>query len=201
MQAGSVNEKYALPAVERQSAGSLDKNAFLQLFIAQLKNQDPLNPQDSSSFMAQLAQFGTLEQLANLNKEIVQLRLSQEMSEASALLGKRVKVEGEAIEGRVEKVSFAGDEVKLLIDGKSYGLYQVVEIFPEEAPVTAVEPAGSAAVQELLAASALLGRQVTILSDPEEITGTVEKAAFENGGLRLFVNGSGYSLEQVTEVK
>lgn len=109
---------------------TLDMNAFLQLFIAQLKNQDPMSPQDSNAFMAQLAQFSTLEQLTNISKEIGQLRLAQEMSEASALLGKQVKVltdEGE-ISGMVDKVKFTGYEVKLYIDGKDYGLYQVTEV-------------------------------------------------------------------------
>lgn len=131
----SVNSNYSLPGtVERKVTGTLDKNAFLQLFITQLKNQDPLNPQDSSSFMAQMAQFSTLEQLANMNKEISQLRLSQEMSEASALLGRKVKVqarEGEVV-GQVQKVSYAGQEVKLYVNGKGYDLYQVSEVYPEE---------------------------------------------------------------------
>ena len=45
----------------------LGKDAFLQMMIAQLKNQDPLNPMDGTAFVAQLAQFSSLEQLSNLN--------------------------------------------------------------------------------------------------------------------------------------
>ncbi len=46
---------------------TMSKDEFLQLFVAQLQNQDPLSPMDSSQFTSQLAQFSSLEQLTNLN--------------------------------------------------------------------------------------------------------------------------------------
>jgi flagellar basal-body rod modification protein FlgD len=52
---------------------SLGKNAFLQLLVTQLKNQDPLQPQDNSAFLAQLAQFSSLEQLQQINQNTTQL--------------------------------------------------------------------------------------------------------------------------------
>ena len=45
-------------------------NTFLTLLVAQLKNQDPLNPTDSTQFVAELAQFSSLEQLMNINKSV-----------------------------------------------------------------------------------------------------------------------------------
>ena len=45
--------------------GLANENTFLQLLVAQLKNQDPLKPQDGSEFVAQLAQFSALEQSRN----------------------------------------------------------------------------------------------------------------------------------------
>ena len=45
----------------------LGKTVFLQLLVTQLKNQDPLQPQDNSAFLAQLAQFSSLEQLQQIN--------------------------------------------------------------------------------------------------------------------------------------
>ncbi len=47
-----------------------DQETFLKLLVAQLKNQDPLNPQDPSQFVAQLAQFSSLEQLTGINQKI-----------------------------------------------------------------------------------------------------------------------------------
>lgn len=48
----------------------LDKDAFLKLLTTQLANQDPLNPMEDREFIAQLAQFSSLEQMQNINKNI-----------------------------------------------------------------------------------------------------------------------------------
>lgn len=47
-----------------------DQQTFLTLLVAQLKNQDPLNPQDGTQFVTQLAQFTSLEQLTSINQKI-----------------------------------------------------------------------------------------------------------------------------------
>jgi flagellar basal-body rod modification protein FlgD len=50
-----------------------NKDVFLQLMVAQLKNQDPLSPADSAQFMGQLAQFSQLEQLVGIRQELTNL--------------------------------------------------------------------------------------------------------------------------------
>lgn len=50
-----------------------DQEMFLKLLVAQMKNQDPLNPQDSVQYMTQLAQFSSLEQLTTINQKLGQL--------------------------------------------------------------------------------------------------------------------------------
>ncbi|HMC61554.1 MAG TPA: flagellar hook capping FlgD N-terminal domain-containing protein [Candidatus Solibacter sp.] len=61
------------PATATASA-AVTKNMFLQLLVAQLKNQDPLNPTDPSTFMSQLAQFQQLEQSMNTGEDITAIR-------------------------------------------------------------------------------------------------------------------------------
>lgn len=51
-----------------------NKEAFLNLLVAQLKNQDPLNPTDGAEFLSQLAQFSELEQLMGIRSELQSLR-------------------------------------------------------------------------------------------------------------------------------
>ncbi len=51
-------------------SGDLDKDAFLRLLVTQLQNQDPLNPMEDREFIAQMAQFSSLEQMQNLNKTL-----------------------------------------------------------------------------------------------------------------------------------
>ncbi len=59
-------------STSKSSESSLGENDFLTLLITQLKNQDPSNPQDSSAFVAELAQFSSLQQATNMNQNVQQ---------------------------------------------------------------------------------------------------------------------------------
>lgn len=61
-----------------------NKDAFLELLVAQLKNQDPLNPTDGAQFLAQLAQFSELEQLIGIRSELQSLRGELQPQQGSA---------------------------------------------------------------------------------------------------------------------
>ncbi|WP_341282479.1 flagellar hook capping FlgD N-terminal domain-containing protein [Paenibacillus sp. FSL H8-0537] len=67
---------------------SLSKDAFLELLVTQLKNQDPLSPQSNTEFIAQMAQFTSVEQLMNMNKQLTQL--NSDIGSASTMIGKSV---------------------------------------------------------------------------------------------------------------
>jgi flagellar basal-body rod modification protein FlgD len=56
------------------ASATVDKDMFLQLLVAQLKNQDPLNPTDSTQFVTQLAQFQQLEQSVNTGEDVSAIR-------------------------------------------------------------------------------------------------------------------------------
>jgi flagellar basal-body rod modification protein FlgD len=90
--------------VREQNGAQLDKEAFLTLLIAQLKNQDPLSPLQPHEFAAQLAQFTSVEQLTNLNEAVamqgqaVQLAsLFDETALGASLLGRHVVAEGNQV--------------------------------------------------------------------------------------------------------
>ena len=59
--------------VSNDTNNALDKDAFLKLLVTQLANQNPLNPIEDKEFIAQLAQFSSLEQMQNLNKNVTEL--------------------------------------------------------------------------------------------------------------------------------
>ncbi len=67
------------------------KDQFLQLLIAQLRNQDPMRPMEDRDFVAQLAQFAVLEQLENLSQEFRQAAVFGQIGAASALIGRTVE--------------------------------------------------------------------------------------------------------------
>lgn len=79
----------------QQETDALDQSQFLSMLLAQIENQDPLNPQDSAEFTSQLAQITTVENLESINKQIEglaqSLQLSQSMN-ARALIGEKVLV-------------------------------------------------------------------------------------------------------------
>src|SRR5471032_795987 len=72
---------------------TLGKDAFLQLLVTQLKNQNPLDPQDNSAFVAQLAQFSSLEGITTLNTTVSSIASNASSSQAlqaSSLVGRSV---------------------------------------------------------------------------------------------------------------
>jgi len=82
------------------SKQTLNKQDFLNLLVAQLKNQDPLNPVEGTDYTAQLAQFSSLEQLMDINDSLKQAstqRTSLENMEALGFVGKRVKAVGDKL--------------------------------------------------------------------------------------------------------
>ena len=83
-----------------QQTGTLGKDDFLTLLVAQLRNQDPLEPMESTDFTAQLAQFSSLEQLENINKnlEVAQrYDASLNNSQAVSYIGKTIKALGNSL--------------------------------------------------------------------------------------------------------
>ncbi len=79
----------------------LGKDDFLTLLVTQLQHQDPLNPQDSTEFTAQLAQFSSLEQLGNVNDNLEYLKLATAAAnntEAVSLIGKQIIAAGNTIQ-------------------------------------------------------------------------------------------------------
>jgi flagellar basal-body rod modification protein FlgD len=70
---GTTGQTSSGSAASSPSTG-VDKNMFLQLLVAQLRNQDPLNPSDGTQFVAQLAQFQQLETSVNMGQDISTIR-------------------------------------------------------------------------------------------------------------------------------
>ena len=87
----------------------MGKDDFLMLLVAQLENQDPMNPQDATEFTAQLAQFSQLEQLTNVNKSLGGLTAMSSEMERMAALG----LIGQEVVAQTEQFHFSGDRMQL----------------------------------------------------------------------------------------
>lgn len=93
--ANDVLNSLGVKTPEPKKNDELGKDAFLQLMIAQLQNQDPLSPAKGEDFIAQLAQFSSVEGIQNINSGIDELATafrSSQALEASALVGRQVQV-------------------------------------------------------------------------------------------------------------
>jgi len=90
-----------------QSAGNLD-NEFLQMLMTELQNQDPTNPVDSTTMLAQQAQFESLSQMQDLNTNLTALIDMQSVSQATTLIGETVvgTSGGTSVTGQVVGIQF-----------------------------------------------------------------------------------------------
>ncbi len=112
-----------------KNKSTLDKDAFLGLLVAQMKYQDPLEPTSNTEFVAQYAQFSSLEQMQNMAN-------TMELTRASSMVGKVVVVNTTdsagretQIEGRVDYVSYENGKSYVSING---GLYSLDDVYAVE---------------------------------------------------------------------
>lgn len=91
----SSNKSASLTGASEKALG---KDAFLQLLVTQMQNQNPLDPQDNSEFVAQLAQFSSLEGISSLNESVTSISSalgSSRALQASSLVGRSVVVQND----------------------------------------------------------------------------------------------------------
>ncbi|MFP4010162.1 MAG: flagellar hook assembly protein FlgD [Spirochaetaceae bacterium] len=116
----------------REPKEEMGKDEFLKLLLTQLQNQDPTKPMEDKEFIAQMAQFSSLEQMTNMATEFAKVEKLISAGQASDLLGKTVEVaDGDSVvSGRVKDVTF-GEYPQINVDGTYYD-YQNVQRVTEE---------------------------------------------------------------------
>ncbi|EIJ81495.1 flagellar basal body rod modification protein [Bacillus methanolicus PB1] len=112
--------------IRKTGTNILGKDDFLKILMTQLQNQDPLNPMQDKDFIAQMAQFSTLEQITNMGKSLENFLKSQEqnnMLQASMLIGKTVTYLNENNEEKtavVKSVSFKDGKTLFQLDDNEH---------------------------------------------------------------------------------
>lgn len=114
------------------NSSTMDKDAFLQLLVAQMKYQDPLEPTSNTEYISQYATFSELEQMQNMSATL-------ELSRAANLVGQTVVVESTDDSGRttsdmgvVDYISYENSKAMVWVNGSSYSLDDVVEVADAE---------------------------------------------------------------------
>ncbi|MDO4965363.1 MAG: flagellar hook capping FlgD N-terminal domain-containing protein [Lachnospiraceae bacterium] len=128
---GSIKKKIS---DSKTPGGELDKEAFLQLLVAQMQYQDPLEPTDNTEYISQLASFSSLEQMQNMSASMANMSTAADLQRATALIGNYVTVDyqGSDVSGKVDSVEIKEGEAFLSINGTSYPLSSLKEAVDSE---------------------------------------------------------------------
>lgn len=121
-------------ATTTKKSSALGKDDFMKLLMAQMRNQNPLDPQSASEFASQMAQFSSLEGINQLNTNFSSLLQLQGLNQGANLIGKPVSYttgsSGQIAQGIVQAVRVESGQVQLVIGGRSVPLTQLSSIGP-----------------------------------------------------------------------
>ncbi|QUG43887.1 flagellar hook assembly protein FlgD [Psychrobacillus sp. INOP01] len=201
---------------------TLGKDAFLKILMTQLQNQDPTKPMDDSQFIAQMAQFSSLEQMTNLTtafQEFAAVQEQSQMIEFSNFVGKNVKWhemtdkkddKGNPIinegTGTIIGIKFVAGNVEFtLADGKVINPGNISEVLSGNS---------SSNSNSLVEASMLIGKTVSYIpaktetneddaetETPTEITATVESVSKKDGNIVYNLSdGTSITADQITSI-
>ena len=99
------------------SKTQVDYQSFLKLLVAQMKNQDPTNPMDSTQYMAQLAAFSQVEQSVQMNTKLDQMLQSSTLEQAASIIGRTVTSADGETSGKVEEVRLVSNGIVAVLEG------------------------------------------------------------------------------------
>ena len=198
---------------------TLDKNSFLTLLTAQLQYQDPLDPMDNSAFVAQLAQFSSVEQLQSANARLDTLAIAQASNnqlQATGLVGKEVRFKTDAVTvtERGAKVKFElnldgkADETSIIISDSNGRTVRTLKPGPLGEGTNALEWDGLDAAGNPVAKgdysvtvdARLKDKAQTEIGASLTIRGTVASLLFDSSVPVLVVNGRHVKLSDVLQV-
>jgi flagellar hook assembly protein FlgD len=112
---------------------NLDTSEFLDLIIAELQNQDPLNPMDNAQMIEQIGQIRQIDASSRLTTTLDAVLMGQNLSSASSLIGKTITgldADSKKITGKVDRVTVADGVPSLHVGAKTVKLNNVGEILP-----------------------------------------------------------------------
>lgn len=194
----------------------LGKDAFLTMLVAQMKNQDPMNPIDNTEFTAQLAQFSSLEQMFNVNENLKNIQMTQSSlnnTQSVSIIGKEIKAEGSSVKisdgipaDINYKLSSSAKEVRINIYDYRGDLVRTVSLSSQDAGEQSFvwdgkDGSGNSlpdgTYSFMVSAKDPAGTDVAVTP---LIKGQVTGVSFDNGNTLLSVGGQKVSLGSVLEV-
>lgn len=192
--------------VKQYTPNTMDKNAFLNLLVTQLRNQNPLQPMEDKEFISQMAQFSSLEQMQNMNKVM-------KTDSAYGMIDKLVKAsytdpdtnETKDIAGVVTMARVEGDKVFLKVNGVEVPADQVKEVTNSVSTYDQMQTINQNF--RMSSAFSIIGKEIKAKvtdstgKNTEEISGTAESVRMDKGNIYVQVNDKDVPIESIYFVK
>jgi flagellar basal-body rod modification protein FlgD len=198
------------------STANLGKDDFLKLLSVQLQYQDPLKPMENTEFIAQMAQFSTLEGITNMNESLAGMSdqvLSMNNLSTTDLIGRNIKVYGDKVDlvaGESPQIDYvlykAASKVEISILDASGTIVKTINTGSKEAGANTFvwdgtdsigNPRAAGTYSVSINATTKEGTQVTARAITNNL---VDGVTYENGVPYLMVQGSTVSLNDILEV-
>ena len=192
---------------QREFKTTMDKDAFLNLLVTQLRNQNPLEPMENTEFIAQMAQFSALEQAQNTNRT-VKLDSAYNMVNkfvTASYIDEKTK-ETVEVTGIVSSVKVDGEKIMLVVNDKDVSMDKVTQVTDVISPYEQTQ----SILQNLrtVAAFSMIGKEIKakIPKDNtgknfDEVTGIIESIKMKNGNIFAKVGEKDVLLDTIYEVK
>jgi flagellar basal-body rod modification protein FlgD len=180
--AGSTTDVYTTTD-KTEHKSNMDQDAFLKLLITELRAQDPMNTMDDKDFIAQLAQFSSLEQTSKMATGLNNLAMNSASTQAMDMIGKTVQYldpeTSDVLQGRVDSVKLTSDGPVLMIGEKELSLSDITGVDDPSVTFNSSQAMG------------MLGKSVHYI-DPETgatMDGKVEAVDISTGAATYMVEG------------
>ncbi len=120
------------PKKQNSTPNGYDKGTFLQILVAQMKYQNPMEPESNTEYIAQYATFSQIEQLSNMSNMMTSIRADLSLGKTVNIIKDNPDGSSDTITGRVEKVSYIDNVPYVSINGQDYLFDKITDIFDEK---------------------------------------------------------------------
>lgn len=178
---------------QRKTGSKLDQDDFLKILVAQMENQDPMEPTSNEDFMAQMAQFSALEAMNSMGKSFA-------LTQAYSMIGKQVYVQDgtDIVNGTVSGVVSENGINYLLIGDKYYDATKVTGVMDASTGQNSLD-------DQILQGAGLIGKTVTATitgtdNQTTTVSGKVDKLIVKDGALYAVINSTNVPISKITEI-
>jgi flagellar basal-body rod modification protein FlgD len=188
---GQTAQQTPNTVAEPDAFNRMDLGQFIKLLVAEMQNQDPMNPMDNAQILQQISQIKAIASNDKLSNTLTSMQLQQDMTSASVLLNQTItglNADSDTVTGKVDSVSVAGGKVQLRVGTDTIDLKNVARV-------------NGATSQDVATGNSLLNRIIRGLNAMgQTITGRVSGVTVADSKVQLQVGNDTVDLDSVTKI-